>query len=147
MWLLTYGTVIILGLIVYFMPKKITRKEMYITWFVISAITLFTDIIVGASFDLFNFGVDKKPRVPETILEVTLSPLASIIFLNFMPKKLLKFYLYVIAWTIASILFEYACLKVGYLSYKGWKLIYSAPFYIFTSLFLRWHYKYIRDNV
>jgi hypothetical protein len=56
------------------MPKKITLKEMYITWFVIAAITLFVDLIIGASFDLFNFGIDKKPRVPETIIEVTLTP-------------------------------------------------------------------------
>jgi hypothetical protein len=144
MWVVLFGTVIISFVIIYFMPPKISKKEMYITWFVIAAITLFVDIIIGASLDTFDYGTDKKPRIPETVIEVTLTPASSIIFLNFMPKKLGKFFLYVVGWTIFAILFEWICVKVGYLTYKNWRLIYSIPFYPLTSIFLRWHLHYIR---
>jgi hypothetical protein len=144
MWSFVFGAVVINLIIIYFMPKKITHKEIYITWFLITAITLFVDLIIGASLDLFDYGMDKKPRVPETIIEATLTPSAGIIFINFMPKKMGMFCIYVLAWTIFSVTFEWLSVKVGFLTYKGWDLKYSIPFYPVMSFFLRWHLYYLR---
>ncbi len=119
---------------------------MYITWFTIAAVTLFVDLIIGVSFDAYDFGIDKEPRVPETIVQVTLTPSASIIFLNFMPQKRGSFFWYVLAWTIFALIYEWVCLQMGYISHKNWKLLYSIPFYPATSYFLRWHLHYIRKN-
>ena len=144
MWILSFGTVFVFSVIIWFMPKRISRKEMYITWLAIAAITLFIDLIFGVSLDAYDFGEDAKPRIPETIIQVTLTPLASIIFLNYMPQKRGRFGLYVGGWTIFAILFEWACVKTGYLSHKNWRFFFSIPFYIATSIYLKWHLNYIR---
>lgn len=139
MYLFSAVVLILNLLIIGLMPKHVTRKEIYITWGILSAIAIYTDLIFGHTLsDLFDFG---PPGVQfwDLIFEATLDPSFGIIFINFMPVHRKKFIPYLLFWVAFSLCFEWLSVKVHYLNYKGWSLLYSAPIYLMVFLYLRWH--------
>jgi hypothetical protein len=139
-----YTVIIINLIIIWFMPKRLTQKEIYITWMTITAINLSTDIIFDLYFNLYHFVGGGKVHLSVHIVEWTLGPSNAIIFLNFMPPIWRVFMFYLITWIAYSLLFEAFSLHFHFLSYTGWKLWYSAPVYLLVFLFLRWHLRFVR---
>lgn len=144
MWFFASSAILTTLLVVIFMPKKVTTKEIYVTWWTLAYLVLAVDIIFGATYDWFDYGGDKNITIPDLIFEATVAPFAGIIFLNFMPHKKMKFAFYTLLWTLFALLFESIALKTGFLKYKGWNLFFSIPFYPLTSIFLRWHLAFLR---
>ncbi|MFC3803288.1 CBO0543 family protein [Cohnella sp. GCM10012308] len=126
-----------------FSPKRLTRKEMYATYFVMIALTIYTDLCFGLLLDLYDF-INPDVSLSDLILQVALPPTAGVLALNFMPNGNKLFVLYLVVAVVLALLFEWLSLKTGYLIYKGWKLYYSLPVYVFGLLFLRWHLRFIR---
>lgn len=140
-----YVSLAITILIIWFMPKRITRKEIYITWGWIAAITVYSDLVFGLILDLYDF-VEPEMNFLDLLLQATLPPSFGIIFINFLPRKRRQFIAYLVAVVIISLFYEWLSLLTGYLVYKGWKLWYSAPFYLFGMIYLRWHLSYLRKH-
>ncbi|MFP5111945.1 hypothetical protein ACSU64_06140 [Bacillaceae bacterium C204] len=145
MWWFTYTALSINLLVIWFMPKRLTLKEIYVTWFIIAMINLSSDFVLCLYFKLYELdGSGIQLRVH--LLEWTLGASYGIIFLNFMPKKVHKFILYLTVWVAYSLFFEAVLVHLKYVNFTGWKLLYSAPYYICAFLFLRWHIHFIRTN-
>lgn len=132
-------------IIIWFMPKRLTPREIYASWAVIALINLSTDIALDLNFNLYQLA---GPGVQLKVLfiELTLGSSFGIIFLNFMPRKIHTFAFYMAGWLVISILFELLMVKMGFIRYTGWKLWYSTPFYIATFLFVRWHLFFLRKE-
>lgn len=132
-------------IIIWFMPKHLSRKEFYITWITMAAVTIYTDLTFGLVFDMYDFVSPDTPLL-DLFVQATLPPSFGIIFLNFMPKSLLHFIPYLLFVVLISLLYESLSVAFAFLIYKGWKLWYSAPFYFFGMIYLRWHLHYIRSR-
>lgn len=139
-----YIVTLLLAIIVWFMPKRLSRQEMYSVWIIVSYIEITVDLTLGVVFDLYYF-VEGKSISPQAIfLKTIMAPLFGIIFSNFMPRSFKKFIPYALFWAIFSTFFEWLTIKSGYLTYTGWKLWWSGVFYLFAVLFMRWHLSFIR---
>lgn len=126
-----------------FLPKRLTKKEIYITYFVMIALTIYTDLFLGLMLDLYDF-INPDVSASDLILQIALPPTAGVLVLNFMPAGNKLFVLYLIVAVALALFFEWLSVKTGYLVYKGWTLYYSALVYAFGLLFLRWHLRFIR---
>lgn len=140
------GSLILLSILVLFMPKRLSKQKLYATFGVLSAISLFTDITVGAVYDLFDYTTTPQIELSEHIIDATLSPLFGLVFANFMPRKLKPFILYWLAWLVFSILYEWMAVQVGFLNYKGWSLLNSSIIYVAIYWFIRWHVFFLEKD-
>lgn len=143
MWWFTYTALAINFIIIWFMPKHLTMKEIYVTWFIVALINLSTDVVFDLYLHLYHLS-SGGVQIRVHILELTLGASYGIIYLNFMPKRWSKFILYMAAWLAISLIFEVALVHIKFVNYSGWRLLYSVPYYTFFLLFLRWHIHFIR---
>ncbi|WP_308638342.1 CBO0543 family protein [Paenibacillus silvisoli] len=140
-----YGSLAVALIVIWFMPKHLTRREIYLVWGFVAGITVYTDLVCGVVFDLYDFFESGKIDLVDLPLQATLAPSISVIFANFMPKALgRRFLYYLIGVVLFSCFFEWMSVLSQYLIYKGWKLYYSVPFYAVGMLYLRWHVGYLR---
>ena len=145
MWWFVYAATAINLIVIWFMPKRLTRREIYVTWFFIVPINISVDMINNFYFHLYHLdGEGMQLRVH--LIEWTLGPSYGIIFLNFMPQALRSFVWYTGGWVAYSVLFEWVTVHLHFLTYTGWKLWYSLLVYIAIFLLLRWHIRYIRKT-
>lgn len=140
-----YVSLAVFVLVIWFMPKHLTRREIYITWGWMAALTIHIDLWLGNILDYYDF-VGPQVQPGDLFLEATLPPSYGIITTNFMPKKTRPFLVYLLFVVIVAAAYEWLSLKTGYLVYKGWKLWYSIPVYILGTFFLKWHIGYIRKR-
>lgn len=138
-------TSILAYLIVWLMPKRLTRQEMYSTWLFMVFATRTTDQLLDLVFHLYDQlgpGIQWQVVVIQTVFPGALG----IIILNFMPKNRVKFFVYSIGYTLFSLIFEWITIRVGYLTYNNWSMWYSAGVYIIGILLLRFHLSFFRRN-
>ncbi|ANS76789.1 hypothetical protein AWM70_21205 [Paenibacillus yonginensis] len=140
-----YISLFVFLMVIVFMPKILSLREIYLTWGWMSFLTLFTDLIFGAVLDLYDF-VGPGISFADLFLEAALPASYGIITANFLPEKNSNFIWYLLGVIVTALLYEWLSLEAGYLVYKGWKLIYSIPVYILGTLFLRWHLRFIRSG-
>jgi hypothetical protein len=134
---------IVANLIVWFMPKRLTRQEMYCTWLLMVFVTRISDQLLDLVFHLYD---QLGPGIQwQAVVIQTLFPGAvGIIVLNFMPKNRLRFIAYLIGCTLLSLVFEWITTRVGYLTFNHWTQWYSAGVYIFGVILLRFHLAFLR---
>lgn len=75
----------------------------------------------------------------------------SFIFLYYYDKWAIRgkrLIVYLAAWTILSLTYEWLSLKFGFLNYsRGWKMIYSIPTYPLAALVLLCVYRFVKKNL
>lgn len=135
---------IILLSIVFFMPKKrLSWKEVYITFGVIGYIVWMVDMTIAAPFDLFDIGNPQKEGLPEITLFGIIPSCLSVIYLNLYEKKR-KWFL-VILFFILSLTLEWLTTRVGLM--RHWNILWSSPVhFIAYAFYLPWHLNFIRRN-
>ncbi|MFS0879548.1 hypothetical protein [Metabacillus niabensis] len=136
----------VLILVLLLMPKRLTKVEAYMTFFVVSFHTLAADLLFASIMGLYNIMGKKGPQISDFITETTLPALFGIIFVNFLPTGKVKLFLYIILWVLLSTIFEGIARYVHYLEFTGWKTSYSILFYIYACLFMIWHVSFTRKN-
>lgn len=134
----------IIAFIFFFMPKRLTKQEGYITYIIVSLVTLISDLVIGNLLDQYDLMKKPGPQWSDVFVEITLPAAFGILYMNFMPTGKRKFILYFIFWVLLSVGYEQISRYFGYVNYKGWKVWYSFIFYIFACLFMRWHYWFIK---
>lgn len=144
--LFMYLVAIFLVVVVWFMPKRLTRQEMYIIWIIVSYIEITVDLSLGHVMDLYYFAQEQKISPEALIVKMIVSPLFGIIFSNYIPKRSIQLMGYLMFWVLFSTFFEWLTIKFGYLTYKNWSLWYSFIFYIVAVLFMRWNLWFIRNT-
>ncbi|GAA0342649.1 hypothetical protein GCM10008967_36370 [Bacillus carboniphilus] len=144
--ILMVATITIFWLIIWKIPKQVTKLEMYVTSFFSLYLALLADSILGGMYKLYSYF---KPGVHymDLVAGIGIYPAVNILFLNLFPYKssLLKKYIYIFVWTIFSLLYEwFAANHSDLFNYQGWRTWYSAPIYPLLFIILLLNLKWVR---
>lgn len=139
-------SLIILYTFIFFMPKRISKLEMYTNSLFAVLFATLTDLYLDVKYHLYwYFG-----REVDWIWLIVLlggKPAVTIIYLNFFPRAgpALKKAAYIAGWTVFLTAFEYGAVEIGeFLHYGKWNLLYSFILYPFIILILYWNFLVIR---
>ncbi len=144
MWY-AYTIIVVFLLILLFMPKKLTLKEMYYSAGVLGFGAWLGDALIGDVFKGFRIGPSPDTYLIDYIF-ISFIPLAlGLIYLNFLTQN--KSVLYKWLWVAAAYLLEWGTVVSGYMVNKAWKTWYSIPVYILVFVvLLPWHLKTMRNE-
>lgn len=79
------GTALLLFILI--MPKRLSWKEIYITFGIIGFIVWMVDITLAVPFDIFDIGDLKKEGISELFLYGVIPSCLSVIYLNFFTQS------------------------------------------------------------
>lgn len=120
---------------------------MYMIWITVSYIEILLDLVLAVPIlELYYFAGEQEVSPEAVGIKLIMAPLFALLFLNYMPRKFVRFIPYWLVWAAFSTLFEWTTIYFGYLTYTGWKLWYSAIFYTMIFPLIRWHYYYIKHD-
>lgn len=140
-----YTLIVLFLLIVLFMPKRLTWREMYFSFGIIGLSTWLGDILVGDVFKAFQLGPSSKTYIIDYLFVTIIPPAIGLIYLNFLIYN--KSILYKWVWVTLSFLLELGAVLSGYMTNKGWKTWYSIPVFIVVFIvFLPLHLKILRHE-
>jgi hypothetical protein len=123
--------------------KNISRREWLLLFGMIGFYGWMANIILFFIFDQMDSGDPSIGGIPDIFMFVIGPAATAILFLNRYntPTKLIR----VIFFSMLSFLVEYILGKLGFLKLKGWKPVYSIPFYLLLfGIVLPWTLKIIR---
>lgn len=122
------GSIIVLNAIWIFMPKRLTKSEMYVNALFVAVLELTVDIILDLEYDLYGYfakGVDLR-----TFLAVFgVYPALANIYTNYYPLRWSKRVPYIIGWTAFALVYEWLAVQSGYFYHNNWNFWYSALWY------------------
>ncbi len=144
MWF-AYTIIGVLLLVLFFMPKKLTLKEIYYSVGILGFGAWLGDALVGDVFKGFQIGPSPNTYLIDYIF-VSFVPLAlGLIYLNFLTE--IKSIAFKWVWAAIAYLLEWGAVASGYMVNKGWKTWYSIPVYVLVFVFLLpWHLKFMRSE-
>lgn len=124
------ASTMIFNLIAYFIPKKLTKQEIYATSLFALVYQLLVDTLLDPIFNLYGYftvGVDIITIIPV----LGIYPSSSLIYLNYYPflGSALKKALYILSWSLFALFFEWTAIMAGWFYHDEWKLVYSAVSY------------------
>lgn len=125
--------------------KNISRREWFLLFGMIGFIGLMVDIILFFILDLMDSGQPSIGGIPDIFMYVIGPASMGVLFLNHhdSPTRLIR----ILFFSVLSFLIEFILGKIGFLTLKGWKPVYSIPFYLFLfAIFLPGMLKLIRGK-
>ncbi|WP_299094030.1 hypothetical protein [uncultured Metabacillus sp.] len=136
---------LILLVFILFMPKRVSKQEIYTTFGVIGYIVWTVDMTLGDPLDFFNVGSGKVTAVPELFLYGMIPGLIAIIFVNFYNEA--HKWTSIIGFTLGSYLLNWFAVQVGIMKLNNWQTWYSIPiFFVVYAFFLPWHIRFIKKQ-
>lgn len=139
-------SVVVLNLIAFLIPKKLSRLEMYVTSLFSVYFACQVDVYLNLKLNLYGYflpGVDYRTL----IILWGLYPAFSIIFLNLYPYALSRFYklAYILMMSFLCVFLEWVYSReFGFFYHADWKLIHSMFAYPFILGILLLHLYLIR---
>ncbi|WP_423798380.1 CBO0543 family protein [Neobacillus sp. SAB-20_R2A] len=129
MWFLIISSVIF-SVYSIFMPKKLTRIEIFSTIFFAMTLQDNVDIYLDGKYDLYGY-FTKGIQWKTLIAIIGIYPAVTTIFLNYYPfkKQWPNKLVYIIVCSGFAVLYEYMAVKSGYFYHNGWTYTYSALSY------------------
>lgn len=119
----------------YFDPVIVITIWMYN----IALVSTIDYFLLATPFKLYIFGDNSTYELSGALFHLFMYPCASLLFLFGYDKFELygkKTVWYILLWTGFSLLFEWVCVKNHALTYTGWKIYYSIPFYPVNAVLL-----------
>lgn len=134
MALLVIGTICAVT-IAYFIPKRLTKGEMYNTALFTALLATICDVFLDLKYDLYGY-FTKGVNWGSLPILIIFYPAVGIIFLNYYPynHSLLYKVFYILAFSLATVLLEYIALQTDLFYHNEWRLIYSVFCYPFVYL-------------
>ncbi len=129
-----FTSIAVFNTIAFFMPKRISGKEIYASCVFALIYEHLADYTFGLIYHLYGYFGGSTPHTP-TILAVAvivgIYPAINVIFLNYYPfgRTIRVHLLYILGWSVFSTLFEWASTRAGFLIHTGWHLWFSAISY------------------
>lgn len=141
-------SVVVLNLVAIFIPKRLSKIEIYATSVFATLFALIVDVYLDLKLDMYGY-FKEGPQWKSIVATFGLYPAANIIILNYFPfKKRIKIkVLYILGWAILLVLYEWGSIKSGFFYHKEWKLSYSALAYPFILVILVCNLKWIRKLI
>lgn len=126
---ISISTVIFIVIAV-FMPKRMTKLEIYTTINFVITLVVIIDTIIDLKYNKYGY-IAPGVQLYASMIQITIYPALSTIMLNFFPidSSIKAKVFYILGWSLFSTFFEYLSLKSGFLYYNGWKLWYSLLAY------------------
>lgn len=141
MIILVFISIFLLVIFAVFLPKRISKIEIYATSFFAYSFGVTIDIVLNFKYDLYGYG-SEGAQIYTTFCIIIVYFSINTLYLNYFPisKKLPYKIIYILVWSIFSILYEAFILHTDMFYYNGWKLWYSFLLYpiIFSILFFNW---------
>ncbi|WP_139492066.1 hypothetical protein [Brevibacillus dissolubilis] len=117
------------------LPKRLSRVEFWIIWLMNYLLAEIADFTIGfPGIDLYDFNDWPQYEYFDWILYVFLYPPAAYVYLYLYDRwkpagwKLAG---YIVGWALFTTGLEWLATQFHVFTYKGWKLVYSVPTYIF----------------
>jgi hypothetical protein len=149
-WYFIITTVIILSLF-YLIRKYFPFVIVMIIWLCnVVYVATIDYFLLATPFKLYIFGDNPTYELSGALFHFFMYPCASIIFLFIYDKFELygkKTAWYILFWTGFALFFEWLSVKNHALTYTGWKLYYSIPFYPITSILLIMLFRFIKKKL
>lgn len=141
-------SVAIFNLIAYFMPKRMTKLEMYTTSLFSAFFQVMVDVYLDLKYDLYGY-FEKGVQFRTSFVIFGIFPAVNIIILNYFPfhDDVKRKGIYILAWTVFLLFYEWGSVKSGYFYYNGWKLWYSALCYPTILTILAWQLAWLRRTI
>jgi hypothetical protein len=146
MWNLFIVSIIISICAVILMPKKISKIEIYTSYFFALMLTWSINIIIDIEFNLRGF-FQKGPDYPTILTFMIIFSCCGIIFLNFYPymhKSIIKKSAYIFLSVSILFVYELLLLKFNIMYHNNWKYTYSFLQYTIYCLCFLLNIKIIR---
>ncbi|MEO2077151.1 MAG: hypothetical protein ABGX20_17430 [Bacillus sp. (in: firmicutes)] len=130
------------AIIAFYLPirKYFPPVIVIIIWvFNIGFVSTIDYFLLATPFKLYIYGDNPTYEASGALFHLFMYPCASLLFLYGYDKFQLygkKTFVYIVGWTGFSLLFEWITVKNHALTYTGWKLYYSIPFYPTTAVLL-----------
>ena len=131
-------TALVWGLIAWLIPKRLPAHENYVIWWFTSAFALIFDLLVGSTWDLYDYGKSPEVDVVDLVGVACTNPAIAIFMLNVWPKRRWAGIAFAAGMIALLLALELLWLKLGFMRYKGWSIWYSLfcyPF-LFATLHL-----------
>ena len=147
--ILMWITILAGSIIVWKIPKKLTRLEMYVCSIFSIYLALAADSLLGGMYKLYAYF---KPGVEaiDYVGALGVYPAVAILFLNLYPfrKSFVWKFLYVCVWSAFSLLYEWGAANFStFFVYTGWKTIYSAPIYPLLFVIQLLNYAFVKKLI
>jgi hypothetical protein len=128
MWILLIASMLSFNGVAYFMPKVISRLQMFVSFFTSMMLLLEFDSYVDFKYNLYGYfdkGIDWRGGVAT----FGIIPAVVIIFLNLFPynKPILNKIIFLFSCMIYCVIYEIISVKIGFFYWNGWKLWWSIP--------------------
>ncbi|GAA4706889.1 CBO0543 family protein [Brevibacillus fulvus] len=139
-------SIIILNLIAYYIPKQLTRLEMYVTSLFAVYLACEVDVYLNLRHQLYGY-FSPGPDYRTLLIFFGLYPAFNIIYLNLYPAQAKRWtkVLYILLMSVLSTALEWVYTqKYGFFYHNGWTLFYSLLAYPVLLLVLLLHCRLIR---
>jgi hypothetical protein len=148
-WVILIALIVGYGAI-FMMPKRIPLSHTLLVMSFSIAIVKATDHILGAPpLDLYDFNDTSKYDFFDFLTWI-LYPVFGYFFVYLYETWAIKGslnFIYIFGWSWFSFFFEWWTLEMNVFTYKGWKLAYSYPFYLFILSVYLLFYKFIKNYI
>lgn len=142
---MVYGLGVFLFLLALLFKRRLTWREYYITFGIISSAGWLGNIVLFFQLDMLDSGDPSIGGIADIIVFTFAPASISLLYLNFY-KSNIKWMLS-IAFTLLSVAMEYWLVAAGFFTQKGWHVWYSIPLYfLFFFFFLPWHFHFVRGR-
>jgi hypothetical protein len=142
------SAIVILYFIIYLLPKLFLKKStsFLLIFYGITVATIFDNSIGAHVFDYYDIMDGKKYTIMDVVAYLVYGPFGYF-FIYLYEKYKIKGHwilIYVLTWTIVSLLFELLNVHLGVFTYKnGYKWYFSIPIYLYVQLILLYLYKFM----
>lgn len=136
---------IIMNLFAFFMPKNMSRIEIYATSFFALNFGIVTDMVLDLHYDLYGY-IDKGFQWLSLLGLFLMYPAINTLFLNFFPfnKGFSKKLYYILGWSLFSVTFEWIASRTAFFYHDEWKLWHSTIAYPFIFIILAGNLKLVK---
>jgi hypothetical protein len=147
MWIFLIASIIILVLIVIFMPKNISKIELYTSYFFMLVLSWSINVVIDAKYSLRGF-FQKGPDYPTILIYIFLFPCIGVIFINFYNNKqwnknskIVYFFFSI----IMVLVYDMLLVKFNILHYYNWTYLYSVLLYLIDFLAILVNLKVVKS--
>lgn len=136
MWTFLIISFLVLAAIVFFMPKRLSKIDLYMNYFFILLLNWSFNVVIDAKYDLRGF-FQKGPDYPTMLIFIIVFPCFGLIFLNLYPyksnSKIIKIFC-IFSFAAIFFLYELLMIKFNVLYFRNWNYFYSMVLYLVSLI-------------
>ncbi|WP_017755138.1 CBO0543 family protein [Calidifontibacillus oryziterrae] len=140
-----FGFLLIMTVIAVFIPKRLSKIEIYATSLFAMTLGKTVDEILDIKLNLYGFfhkGVDYLG----ILVQIISYPVVSLLFLNYFPYHMKTRYkvFYILIWSVLTMVLEKISYHTKFFYYNRWKWWYSVLIYPVVYTILALNFSFIR---